>query len=709
MKTKYRENINSALIFILICAIGAVSFLTSCEKEEVKDESVALYSYGPMPIPRGGELRFIGQNLDKVTAVVLPGNIEINDFGTKTPKLVTITVPQNAIEGLVVIKYAGGEITTKTPIGFLETISISAFSPATIKAGSTLTITGDYLNHIKEVIFTDRIAAGVDQFVSQSRGELKVKVPAEAQTGKIAVSDGAEDPIIVYSENSLTVTLPAITEITPNPVKAGTDLTIAGSDLDLVKKIVFGGQKSVTEFVSQSGEELVVQVPADARDGKAVLYPASEVAVESEVVVTMVVPAVAVSPTTLKNGGSIAVTGTNLDLVDKVVFSDNVEGTIAEGRTETEISVVVPDQAVSGVVKFITKAAKEVEGPELTLKDPVFTSFTPGSTKPNNDITITGSDLDLVAEVWFAGDIKGTMGAVSETQLAVTVPVGAKTGKVKLVSKNGVEVESASDLTVLQNLPDFTSYSENKGAPGKILTINGSKLLLIKELIFPGGLKATAYRGKSDTQVEVYVPVEVPVGVGSIRMITYEGEEGLLPELFFGGVDPIYKETLCFFNFNGTGKDSWWGNAIGSGIETNAATSADGTPYWRVNGMCGTGWWDGLFFRNGENNFVTTGVEVGTWAVRFDLNTFEAFPNVGELRIRLGSYFYHFNLNSQMGISNTNGWLTITAPLTGFTNDSGTAISNPADGGSEFGMIWSSGTSVKVNIGIDNVRFEPIP
>ena len=62
-----------------------------------------------------------------------------------------------------------------------------------------------------------------------------------------------------------------------------------------------------------------------------------------------------------------------------------------------------------------------------------------------------------------------------------------------------------------------------------------------------------------------------------------------------------------------------------------------------------------------------------------------------------------------MGLANTHGWLTITAPLSGFKNDSGATITNPADGGAEFGMIWSSGTSVKLNIGIDNVRFEPIP
>src|SRR5699024_150771 len=102
------------------------------------------------------------------------------------------------------------------------------------------------------------------------------------------------------------------------------------------------------------------------------------------------------------------------------------------------------------------------------------------------------------------------------------------------VAKNGVHVQSASDFTVETNLPDFTGFTEPKGVPGQILTLNGTNLSLIKELIFPGDVKATAYGLKSDSKIEVYVPVDVTVGEGSITMITYEGEEGLLPQIFFG-------------------------------------------------------------------------------------------------------------------------------------------------------------------------------
>lgn len=712
MQTKYRKYINFSLLIAITCLISSGIFFSSCKDDDNEDDgTIILNSYGPMPIARGAELRFIGKNLDKVTSIMLPGDIEIpaSAFGSKTATLISVTVPQNAVEGFVVIKTPQGDITTKTPLGFSEPISITSFAPVTLKADSVLTITGDYLNLVKEVIFTDRVTVESANFLSQNRNQLKLKVPAAAQTGKIAVSNGADDPIIVYSNDALKVVLPAITSISPNPVKAGTTLTITGTDLYLVQTVSLGGNQNVTEFVSKTATEIVLTIPANTQDDTLKVIPASGVKVKSDAKLVMVVPTVSISSTTVKNGGEITVTGTNLDLVDKVVFGGAKNGIIKAGGTATQIVVTIPNDAVTGVVKFITKALKEVNGPSLTLVDPVISSIVPTTTKAKTDIKITGTDLDLVTDVLFVGGVKGIIGAGrTETELVVTVPVGAKDGIITFVTKNGKQIQSSESVTILANLPTITSFSEPKGTPGEILTLNGTNMLLIKELIFPGNVKATAYGEKTDTKVQVYVPKGIPTGNATITLITYEGEEGLSPEIYLGGTDPVLNQNLCFFNFNGTGKDSWWGNAMGSGISSNAAQSSDGSPFWLVNGMSGTGWWDGLFFRNGNNNFVTTGVNASTWAVRFDINVMETIKT-GVLKIRFGDYYYEFK--PWEGVSEgykTVGWITVTCPLSGFKKD-GVSLTDPAVGGAEFGMIWASGTSVKINIGIDNVRFEPIP
>jgi hypothetical protein len=77
----------------------------------------------------------------------------------------------------------------------------------------------------------------------------------------------------------------------------------------------------------------------------------------------MVIPTVAVTPVTLKNGQDITVTGTNLDLIYQVIFGGNKQGTIKAGGTATQILVTVPDDAVDGVVTFVTRQTRRLPDP----------------------------------------------------------------------------------------------------------------------------------------------------------------------------------------------------------------------------------------------------------------------------------------------------------------------------------------------------------
>jgi len=695
-------------VFAILCTVLAGTMLTSsCHKEEGDNGLTVLNSFGPMPVARGAELRFIGVHLEKVTSIVLQGNIEIpaSAFTSATSTLITITVPQNAVEGLVVLKAPDGDITTKTPLCFSEPIILTSFAPATIKFDGVLTITGDYLNLINAVIFTDRVTVVKAAFISQSRTELKLKVPAAAQTGKIAISNGAVDPIVIYSAAVLTVTLPGLTSMAPNPVKAGTALTITGTNLDLVKSVLFGGNKSVTTFTSQTLTQLVVNVPVDAQDDTLRLIPASGVKVKSAAPLVLVVPTVSVTPTSVKNNADITVTGTNLDLVDKVTFGGGKLGTIKAGGTSTQILVTVPVDAISGVVDFTTKSTKIVHGPTLTIIDPVFSSFTPASTPAKTDIVITGTNLDVVTDVIFTGAIKGVIGTRSLTQMTVTVPVGAKTGKITLVTLNGSKIVSATDITVLANLPTITSFTEPKGTPGQILTINGTNLSLIKELIFPGNIKATAYGTKTDTKVEVYVPINTTIGYGYISIITYEGDEGLTPQIFIGGTDPILDQALVFFNFDG--KNSWWGD-IGA-TENLPSLSLDGN-YFRINGGPYAGW-KGLFWRNGGNDFPGSiiGTNVNQYSLKFDVNIIDAISDpAGVLAIRLkgseGDFWYNW-APWKTGPYKTTGWITVTVPISAFA-DGTKHITDLSKIDSDFGMAWNNSAGSNLNICIDNVRFD---
>ena len=191
-QAKYINKIESAILVFFIGLFGLTLTLTSCEDDDDGVSSkTELLSYGPMPIQRGAELRFIGNNLDDITSIVIPDGIELTsaDFTEHTAKSIKLIVPQDATEGYLELNYSEGSITTKTPIGFSEPISMDAFAAASVKPGTELTLTGDYLNRVAEFIFTDRVVVDSVDFVSKSRKEIKLIVPAEAQTGKIALSN----------------------------------------------------------------------------------------------------------------------------------------------------------------------------------------------------------------------------------------------------------------------------------------------------------------------------------------------------------------------------------------------------------------------------------------------------------------------------------------------------------------------------------------
>lgn len=698
----------------LLLALGLVAVLyTSCNKDDDEDiRLIELFSFGPSPVLRGGELRFIGRNLDQVTAVLLSDNVEVTSFKTKTSELLTIDVPEATVTGKVVLKTPEGDIETKTLLAISEPISITAVSPAKVRPGDVVTITGDYLNLVKEVIFTNK--KSVTQFASQSRTKLEVAVPLDAQSGKVVVSNGEADPILVESEAELEVSLPVVNKLSPSPVKAGNLLTIEGTDLDLVTALTFPGGIKVEAWTTVDAGKLEAQVPDNAQDGKLRLGVASLLEVESNAELLMLVPGLsAISPNPAKNGKTVTVTGTDLDLVTSVVFSGNKPGNVLE-QSSAQLTVEVPVDALEGVLTLQTAANKSVTSTSvLQLVKPVITAISPTSVKTNETITITGQNLDLVSAVVFGGDKTGTITGATETELMIVVPSASQTCQLTLHTLNGSMVVSQSSLTILpSNVPVVTAIP-TVAKPGQMITIEGEKMDLVAEVVFPGEIKATRYGAKTATYLEVVVPDDVDKGIGTLRLVTFENEFTVTPAINIQGVDQVEDTSLLFFDFNGNGLDSWWGDA--GGVENDPAISVDGSNYFRVNEN--RNGWSGLFWRNGQNNFpaATIGTNVDDYAVKLDINVLEPITG-GSLKLRLkgseGDFWYIWGpagLDGQT-IANTNGWITLTIPISALKDNYGWGNISIQDLNSineDFGMAFDSGAS-KVNIAIDNIRFAKI-
>lgn len=698
MKTKWLFNI---CLGTLLMAAG-LFVIAGCEKDDPVDNSIRVDSFGPSPVLRGGELTFIGNRLDEVSAVVLANGVEVTTFVSKDKETFKIVVPEATVSGPVLLKTPSGDINTKTHLTISEPIAITSFSPSPIKPGATLTINGTYLNLVEEVIFKDKVS--VTSFVSHTQSKIEVVVPENAQTGFIVVSNGEANPILVESETELVVTIPTITAFTPNPVKAGTEVKLTGTDLDLVKTVTFGGGVNVTSFVSATPGELTVVVPANAQDGEVKATVASGVQVTSSGSLTMLLPTITnMTPNPVKNGAGLMVSGENLDLVTSVTFGGDKVGSIVSAIPNSLI-VSVPLDAVAGQVVFGTAANKSVmSSANLDLVVPVVSNMGPTSAMFGEIITFTGSDLDLLVTARFSGGTEAPVTVIDASNATAEVPVGTLTGPVSLVTTNGTVIASSADLTILASTSAVITNMPSKAKPGEMINIEGENLDEVTTVIFPDGVAATMYGAKTESLIQVVVPADVKRGIGTLTLITSIGEMVTSPEINIQGVDDVADPSLVFFDFDNLNR--WWGDTGAN--ENDPAITLDGSMYFRVNGSLNG--WTGFFWRNGKDNFPADaiGANASNYVLKFDINVIDPITG-GEFAWRFKGggqdYWHYWKPWETEGPYTTNGWITVSIPLDEFYSG-GSPLTDLSIINEDFGVAFNNGSSA-VNAAFDNIRFE---
>lgn len=517
-----------ALWMMCLMLFSCLTF-TACDNGDDEDTNqykggISLNVFGPSPVSRGGVLRFLGSGMDKVTAVAIPGCDDITDIEVVSDTEIRVTVPQTAQPGLVVLKTPKGDITTKTELTFTEPIALEAFAPAEVKPGSELTITGEYLNLIKEVIFADEVTVPADEFVSQSRQEIKVIVPDSAQTGKFILSDGAEIPNWIYSEGELEVTLPSVeAPLDLVDKKPGDVIRVSGENFDLVKKVQMpnGDEVEFTMTASSEGDELTFTLPDNVSDGEITVLPASDVKV---VVATVVVATpsnvVAVPAVNLRGGDMITLKGTNMDLVTDVTFPGVEEAVGLESQNSTEIKVLMPAAAISGDLQLNTNSGKATAVSIATAK-PENISYSAATVPAGEALTVKGVNMDVVSAVVFSGNVEVTVSDATATAISLTVPTTAETGALLLKMANGEFVEAPS-LTIEKPVCAYLPALPDKLVRGRIVEleiVNADKLTNV--LLNEASVQYINDAAKGVLMLNV--PAELN-GTYSLKLISSNGE-----------------------------------------------------------------------------------------------------------------------------------------------------------------------------------------
>ena len=538
--------------FVLLSCLMAVG-LTACSDDDLStnqyQQGVHLNVFGPSPVMRGGSVHFYGSNLDQVKQVIIPGmdpvtNYEVVKAGIPSEIVVILDKEKPQPGKITLITNTDEKIETLTDLTFIEGIEYASdtqFSPSVVQPDAVLTINGEYLNLVKEVIFADNVVVNAEDFVSQSRYKIEVTVPQEARTGKVILSDGAEIPNWIYSDEILQVTTPVVEKVTTPrgeaaqqetvACKLGETVTVSGQFFNLVAGVTIGDAETsyitVEEdqlTVSEDGKTLSFTLPAEAPDGDIDLICRSGVAIPAAILETIAPTECVATPNPAKNGQPLSISGKDLDVVASIEMP-NVSEAIEFNYNDGKIVIpAVPASAQEGNLVLRMANGKGVEV-AYTLVKPTVTAYNPNPVSAGGALTIQGKDLDLVASVLFGegADVAEVAVAADGNSMTLTVPMNAASGSPTLNLINGATVEAPA-ITVneatfcyVKELPG-EDVEVKAGSAVTLVVANGDKLTGVE-------VNGTAVQYVLTEGNKLIIGLPESCGAGTkIRIISSNGE-----------------------------------------------------------------------------------------------------------------------------------------------------------------------------------------
>ena len=539
----------SKIFAMLVVALVGLSLTACSDGDDLSTDQygndISLQSFGPCPVLRGGTLYLYGTNLDQIESVNLPGAdpitaYEILQSGYNSK--ISIQVPDEKCEpGQIVLKTKkGGEITSVSPITYREDIEITKFfvgSEGTMvgNVGDVVTIKGDYLNLMHGVIFAGSDTIKEAEFVGHDRYTIQVKIPAEARTGVITLTDTIKDGTSLETKEELTINTPEATPIKDRNIKAGEILSIKGSSFDQIASVKFeGATVNAADFKSQSVAEITVAVPAKATDGTFYVVTKSGIEVPVGNIITVVPTQLVATPNPVKNGAELTITGKDMDLITGIAFPNAAASQLNKVET-TKVTATVPEDAQettkegNGIILSLANG-KTVQV-AYTLVKPTVASCTPAAITAGEKTLIKGTDLDLVASITFPGDVKQTVEVKGTANtLGVTVPAACAGTGFKLNLKNGTTIEVKDMLSIKAATdPAIASINPGEAVAGSNITITGKNFQNIQN-IYIGSYKVNRYTSRTNTEIVCQVPANAEAGTYKIVMEDPDGNKIEGPE-----------------------------------------------------------------------------------------------------------------------------------------------------------------------------------
>lgn len=526
-------------LFTMLCLLG----LTGCREElttdQFDDESVVLSAFAPNPAVRGAELRIVGSNLDRIVEVQIPGSEAITDIEVVSSGRISeirVVIPavgaeEASVTGhVVIVDDEGRTYESKDELSFKEGIVFDSFTPRNAMPGDVITVKGDYLYSVQQVVLSNDVYVTGEQIIEKSRRELKFIVPSEAVTGPVTIGDVNEKdnpdglvPNNIPSAENLEIGSPTVKSVDRGMLKAGATIKVEGTFLDMIQSVSVGG-KTVDFVLAEDNKSLTVVLPDSVQEGEVILVSYAGEEINAGAYTTVIPTNVAIkAESRYKAGLNAIVTGKDLDLVTGA----SLAGTALEyAYADNKITFAIPASAVDGTVVLALANGKTVETGAIELVKPTVTEVSPLELYAGDEnVIVKGTDLDLVTGVALGG--KAADFVLNEDgTLEIVTDATSVSGKIVLTLANGVKIEPTAEIKMNYHALVIVNSMPTAEHIGAKVTLTGANFMLV-ENIFIGDAKVQSYFTRSDEEVSFVMPYN-KVGSYNIYFDLFNGDREMV-------------------------------------------------------------------------------------------------------------------------------------------------------------------------------------
>lgn len=458
-------------------------------------------SFTPTYGKAGSIVRVFGANfVNGTTKIYFNGTLSPKVSVTATTQL-EATVPASMTPGYISVpngsgglNYSQASFTNITTAPF-----IVDFSPYSGAGGTAVALTGVNFTGASAVKFAD-VAATFTKPTTDT--QLNAVAPNNVLTGPITVTTSLGS----YSTWNNFYGKPVITSFAPWSGRAGTNVTINGTNFLGATSVLFGGVS--TPFTIVSNNKITTTVPEGASKGAiTVTTPSMPFPTSSNFVVLPLISDF--SPTLGPVGTTVTITGSNMKLgTTNPVVKFNGVAAVATNSTATTIIVTVPWGATSGPITVGTSDGTNTSASSFYLP-PTITSYSPIRALPGTTVTVIGQNLTDMTDVSFAGT-SASFTFVNPTNATAIVPNTAKTGALTLTTPGGTV-----NAGLFYIPPVINGFSPTAGLAGAMVTITGAFPDLLTGVQF-NGVTAT-FTNLSTNTVNAYVPTNASTGPITVK------------------------------------------------------------------------------------------------------------------------------------------------------------------------------------------------